>query len=891
MGYCIFIALFVVILGIVSFSPPVFADYYAVSIESGSSLQGCEETDSCYIPSSLVIDKGDEVTWDNNDSAAHTVTGGKPSDDPSTFANKFGSTSLIMAGNTFSHTFDQVGTYDYFCMVHPWKTGIVIVSENVTTLPPIEPTITVSTDSLSYYEGDTIRIFGEVSERLNNIPISLNIVSSTGDLVGISQIDVGFDNTYSTEMTAGGQLMDSTGTYTVNVVYGTEGSVAQTTFEYLGSEQPSLPPPTLPPPTQPVETILILNEPPSKVVRGQTIEFTGKLTDKDGNAIPAVRIEIRDDLPITQDKQLGVGTTDRTGKFRIVWNAEESKNVIGDPDNVILPFAEFKGYSQFIKSTSEKEKYTITITTDVTLTLDISGREFYSGDTVVFSGRLTAPDGSPISGAEVRINEARNFKSDKELLRTTTDSNGSFRATKSIQSVDGDSIIAVHALYQKGIRCTVPGNCIEGRSLLHQFAIIERDATFDQSKLILCTEKTDPFSDPSDPKQSGWLRAEAGILVKTKLRDVSGLNTVMVPFQAEAGKLTFNFINEETGLPAPANIVRDTPLGSDSYSFEIYGIPITIGKDSEFILQLSPESGNIKVHPEKLEWNEKWSNLNSQLSTLDGSNLPDSALIAKPQYVLEGKIEGITVTDFDIEKCDPNITVHFNIGDGVQEKNGSEPPLEPSPPIPTISVSTDDYQYSPSELVTIKVSTSKSANVAISVIGPSGDSIVSRSISTDFRGSGSLQFKLPESAQNGPYRVDSTATISGSKVSDSTIFTVKSTSVRVNIISVQPTDQQGNSVSSFTKGKLGFVKVVLSTDSSVNSLVTINLFDIELTSLGIGSFKTTLGSGQSEMILSFFIPNDSSSGNGDIYANIFSDWPSQGGIPLTGESSTQVRIQ
>ena len=225
------------------------------------------------------------------------------------------------------------------------------------------------------------------------------------------------------------------------------------------------------------------------------------------------------------------------------------------------------------------------------------------------------------------------------------------------------------------------------------------------------------------------------------------------------------------------------------------------------------------------------------------------------------------------------------------------PPVPTPTPVPTpatsgtILVSTDDYQYSPTDLVTVKVSTSKSANVAISVIGPGGDSIVSRSVSTDSRGNGSLQFKLPDSSQNGSYRVDSTTTISGSNVSDSTTFTVKSVSVQVSIISLQPTDQQGNTVSSFAKGKLGFVKIILNSNSNINSLVTTNLFDSELTSLGIGSFKTTLGSGQSEMILSFFIPNDAQSGNGDIYANVFSDWPSQGGVPLTGESSTQVRIQ
>ena len=33
-----------------------------------------------------------------------------------------------MAGTTFEQTFDESGTYDYFCMVHPWMTGIVTVS-------------------------------------------------------------------------------------------------------------------------------------------------------------------------------------------------------------------------------------------------------------------------------------------------------------------------------------------------------------------------------------------------------------------------------------------------------------------------------------------------------------------------------------------------------------------------------------------------------------------------------------------------------------------------------------------------------------------------------------------------------------------------------------------
>jgi len=73
-------------------------------------------------------------------------------------------------------------------------------------------------------------------------------------------------------------------------------------------------------------------------------------------------------------------------------------------------------------------------------------------------------------------------------------------------------------------------------------------------------------------------------------------------------------------------------------------------------------------------------------------------------------------------------------------------------------------------------------------------------------------------------------------------------------------------------------------------LITVNLFDSQLTTIGIASFRTTLSTGQSEMILSFLIPEDAAVGTADIYANAFSDWPSNGGIPLTGEFSAQVRI-
>ncbi|QUC64724.1 PEFG-CTERM sorting domain-containing protein [Nitrosopumilus sp. K4] len=106
---------------------PAFADHAtaSVSLPAGSSVPGCEETNECYIPHEVTIDVGGEVTWSNDDTAAHTVTGGSANDGPSGVFDS----SLFMAGATFSHKFDTAGTYPYFCMVHPWMEGVVVVQE------------------------------------------------------------------------------------------------------------------------------------------------------------------------------------------------------------------------------------------------------------------------------------------------------------------------------------------------------------------------------------------------------------------------------------------------------------------------------------------------------------------------------------------------------------------------------------------------------------------------------------------------------------------------------------------------------------------------------------------------------------------------------------------
>ena len=69
-----------------------------------------------FSPSIAAVTKGGTVTWTNNDSVTHNLTS------PGNFDS-----GDLAPGQTFSHTFDEAGTFDYHCTIHPSMTGKVIV--------------------------------------------------------------------------------------------------------------------------------------------------------------------------------------------------------------------------------------------------------------------------------------------------------------------------------------------------------------------------------------------------------------------------------------------------------------------------------------------------------------------------------------------------------------------------------------------------------------------------------------------------------------------------------------------------------------------------------------------------------------------------------------------
>ncbi len=81
--------------------------------------------DFMFDPQELTVQVGDTVTWTNNDDVPHTVTAGTV-DMPT--PEEFDSGQL-QPGDTFSYTFDEAGTFDYFCTLHPDMTATIIVED------------------------------------------------------------------------------------------------------------------------------------------------------------------------------------------------------------------------------------------------------------------------------------------------------------------------------------------------------------------------------------------------------------------------------------------------------------------------------------------------------------------------------------------------------------------------------------------------------------------------------------------------------------------------------------------------------------------------------------------------------------------------------------------
>lgn len=80
---------------------------------------------TAFAPQKIKIKKGTTVTWTNEDTVRHNVVA-LNEDDQSGLPN---TNQLLGNGESYTYTFDAIGTFDYKCSPHPFMTGAVEVIE------------------------------------------------------------------------------------------------------------------------------------------------------------------------------------------------------------------------------------------------------------------------------------------------------------------------------------------------------------------------------------------------------------------------------------------------------------------------------------------------------------------------------------------------------------------------------------------------------------------------------------------------------------------------------------------------------------------------------------------------------------------------------------------
>lgn len=125
MRYLLIILILIVIVGAGFFyllrSRPVNGIYMPSSISAPSvspapvGINSVTISNYAFTPKTITVPVGTTVIWINQDSVAHNIK-----------SDTFNS-DILNQGDTFEHTFNTAGIYNYSCSIHPSMTGTVVV--------------------------------------------------------------------------------------------------------------------------------------------------------------------------------------------------------------------------------------------------------------------------------------------------------------------------------------------------------------------------------------------------------------------------------------------------------------------------------------------------------------------------------------------------------------------------------------------------------------------------------------------------------------------------------------------------------------------------------------------------------------------------------------------
>lgn len=100
---------------------------YQIDIPDGAAWK--DTISERFNPSELIVPSGSDVTWTNDDDLTHTITSGKNAGYGlyEFLQNGIFNSGELDQGESFTFHFAEPGRYGYFCVPHPWMSGVIIV--------------------------------------------------------------------------------------------------------------------------------------------------------------------------------------------------------------------------------------------------------------------------------------------------------------------------------------------------------------------------------------------------------------------------------------------------------------------------------------------------------------------------------------------------------------------------------------------------------------------------------------------------------------------------------------------------------------------------------------------------------------------------------------------
>ena len=787
-----------------------------------------------------------------------------------------------------SGSFFQIGTTEVTCYAADWAENIGTTSFTVTVESPITIPVEIPTDvSITigkpvYNTDEAIFVTGIATPFTEN-NISIQVEDSSDNVVLVEQITPESSGIY-TGIIFPNFLWSTSGNYTMSATYGNSTANTSFGFEFIESVIDEYVYPTG----------ITLQTNTSMYAIGDTITIESALTD------------------VGSDYQIGIFVEDPTGELRVIQflNTDDSGSVslsLKAQDNWIpgkyfVIASDTLAYDTLGDSENTRESVSFDlvkpipeITISPTVTTTESGNAITSydaGDMAYFSTSLLSESTSDVL---VTINVVDSddttlgvafFKSiigkgDSEIVL-------GFKIPE--DAADGAAKIYVNT-YTDWID---QGGIVIGSELLSEvniegviIEVVEETIIEEVVDEIVLPENTIPrLSTVTDITQSASFTTGSVVSYSLPLATsgATTLDATCTPapgsmFSIGSTQVTCTATNDFGNTGMTSFMVTINPILQTADQ----SLSVKVGKDLYNNLEplfVTGSVGTVTGEPINLEVRDTQNNLISIEQVTPKESSVYSAVLTSNElwdntgeYTIIAKYEGVIALDtFEFELVE--------VEEVIPEK------------IPTsLFIDTLDSAYVLGDVVGIGVNlvdAGAGESILLEVRDSQNDQVLLQSLNTDSDGIAVFLHQLDSSGEPGVYSV--TAVSDEWSFSNSENFIAVAQIPDITIGDVVSTLHDGTEVDSFESGDMGYFQTPVISESVSDVLITVNIFDVENTPLGLAYFNSKVVDDTFDIVLGLQIPEDAVPGLATVYINTFTDWPNEGGVPILEQQVSFIEI-